>query len=60
MKVFLLVAVAAGASYQLGASLGHALGVQHGIRKADQEWARMLENGMVGPGTTEHPLRGAR
>lgn len=26
--------------------------------QVDYEWARMLENGMVGPTETTHPLRG--
>lgn len=26
-------------------------------RQCDQEWARMLENEMVGPGQTQNPLR---
>lgn len=54
VKIILWVGALA-AAYQTGASLGHALGVQQGLKKADHEWARMLENDMVGPGSKTRP-----
>lgn len=58
MKRLLLWLAALSAAYQGGAVLGYRIGVVNGRRITDHEWARMLENGMVGPGTTAHPVRG--
>lgn len=60
MKRALLV-VAGGlalfvAGYFLGTAAGIASGVAKGTAVADWEWARFLENGMVGPGSTSRPV----
>lgn len=38
-------------AYVAGVKIGHSMGRE----ASDWEWARMLENGMVGPGTTSRP-----
>lgn len=50
-----LLGVGLVVGYLAGCSAGHALGVSAGTARADWEWARMLENGMVGPGSTSRP-----
>lgn len=55
MKRLLWSVAACLASYQGGCVLGHRLGVANGKALCDYEWARMLENGMVGPGSTARP-----
>jgi len=47
------------AGYFAGTSAGFSAGVARGAARADWEWARMLENGMVGPGSTARPGAGS-
>lgn len=55
MNRLMLTAGLCLAGYQAGAFLGYRLGAENARRTCDWEWARMLENGMVGPGSTTRP-----
>lgn len=55
MKRVMIVAGCMAGAYQAGALLGYRLGAENARRTTDWEWARMLENGMVGPGSTTRP-----
>ena len=54
MKAVALV----GAGLLVGWFSGAAVADKFARAQVDFEWARMLENGMVGPTQTTHPLRG--
>jgi hypothetical protein len=56
VRSLFLVAGGLVAGYFAGAGVG----ASYAKSQADLEWARMLENGMVGPTQTVNPMRGRR